>query len=62
MSLPAIKEVPGLWVSLSQQESRLESPAWHKNVLSETAARFKVGDEPPIDWDAAKRELRKLAE
>ncbi len=51
-----------LWVSLSQQESRLESPAWHKNVLRETEARFQVGDESPIDWDAAKRELRKRAE
>jgi hypothetical protein len=57
-----LRTMEELWVSLSQQESRLESPAWHKNVLSETAARFKVGDEPPIDWDAAKRELRKRAE
>jgi len=45
-----------------QGEARFESPAWHSDALRETAARHYAGKEPPIDWDAAKRELRKRAE
>jgi hypothetical protein len=58
-NLPAIGE---LWESLSQGEARLESPPWHKEALGETAMRHDAGKEQPIDWDAAKRELRKRAE
>ena len=51
-----------LWVSLSQEEGRLESPPWHEEALRETAARHDAGEEQPIVWDAAKRELRNRAE
>jgi len=51
-----------LWESLSREESRLESPPWHREALRETAARQEAGQEQPIDWAAAKRELRKRAE
>jgi hypothetical protein len=51
-----------LWQSLSREVARLESPPWHKEALRETAARQVAGKELPIDWDAAKRELRKRAE
>jgi hypothetical protein len=50
-----------LWESLNQEEARLKSPPWHKEALRETAARHDVGNEQPIDWDTAKRELRKRA-
>jgi hypothetical protein len=51
-----------LWESLSQEETRFESPPWHKRALVETATRHDAGKEQPIDWDAAMRELRKRAE
>ena len=51
-----------LWESLSREEARLESPPWHKEALRETAARREAGQEQPIDWAAAKRELRKRSE
>jgi hypothetical protein len=51
-----------LWESLGREEARLESPPWHKKALEETATRYDAGEEQPIDWDAAKRELRKRAE
>ncbi len=51
-----------LWESLSGQKARLESPPWHKKALAETAARHEAGEEHPIDWGAAKRELRNRAE
>ena len=50
-----------LWTSLSREEARLESPPWHEEALRETAARHDGGKEQPVDWEAAKRELRKRA-
>jgi serine/threonine-protein kinase HipA len=44
------------------EEGRLESPPWHEEALRETAARHDAGKEQPVDWEAAKRELRKRAE
>jgi hypothetical protein len=57
-----LRAIEELWESLSQEEARLESPPWHKRALGETATRHDAGEEQPIDWDAAKRELRKRAE
>jgi hypothetical protein len=57
-----LRAMEELWDSLSQDEARLESPSWHKEALRETVARHDAGQEPPIDWDAAKRELRRRAE
>ncbi|MGB6309082.1 MAG: addiction module protein [Steroidobacteraceae bacterium] len=51
-----------LWKSLSREEARLESPRWHEEALRETAARLVAGKEQAVDWEAAKRELRKRAE
>jgi hypothetical protein len=47
-----------LWKDLSRDESNLPSPDWHRDVLKEREARRQAGGEPPIDWEAAKRELR----
>jgi hypothetical protein len=57
-----LRAMEELWVSLSQDESRLQSPPWHEDALRETTARYEAGQEQPVDWDVAKRELRKRAE
>ena len=54
--------VEAQWEWLSQEQVRLESPPWHKEALRETGARYHANKEQPIDWDTAKRELRKRAE
>jgi hypothetical protein len=51
-----------LWESLSRDEDRLESPAWHADALEETRQNYSAGQEQAIDWDAAKQELRKRSE
>jgi len=38
--------------------SKLESPAWHGDVLRDTEQRYEVGQERPADWATAKQELR----
>ena len=57
-----LRAMEELWESLSREEVRLESPPWHEGALRETAARHDAGKEQPVDWEAAKRELRKRAE
>ena len=54
--------VEAQWESLSGVHARLDSPPWHKDAIRETAARHDAGQEQPIDWEAAKRELHKRAE
>lgn len=50
-----------LWADLSRDEAAFDSPAWHEDAVRETAARFEAGEEKPLDWAAAKRQLRKRA-
>jgi len=57
-----LRAMEELWELLTGEESRFESPDWHDKALQETAARRKAGEEQPIDWAAAKQELRKRAE
>lgn len=57
-----LRTMEELWESLSSEESRLQSPAWHEDALQRTGARYKAGEEQPIDWSAAKHELRKRSE
>jgi hypothetical protein len=51
-----------LWADLSQDEQFLESPPWHLQELASTEARVNAGEETPLDWDAAKKELRRRVE
>jgi hypothetical protein len=57
-----LRAMEELWESLSEDESQLDSPPWHADTLRETAERYAAGQEQPIDWSAAKCELRKRAE
>jgi hypothetical protein len=38
----------------------MDSPSWHEAVLRETEQRVASGEEAPLEWEAAKRHLRKL--
>jgi len=54
-----LRIMEAIWVDISQDESLTESPAWHKAALAETARRVISGVEPILDWEQAKRDLRK---
>ena len=51
-----------LWVDLSRSGGEVESPDWHRPALEETESRLAAGHERVLDWDEAKRELRKRVE
>jgi hypothetical protein len=43
----------------TREGDRYESPGWHEQELKETRQRYDAGAEEPMDWAAAKRELRR---
>lgn len=51
-----------LWEELSRVEGELESPAWHAEELAKTEQRLAEGKEQILDWETAKKELRKRFE
>lgn len=53
-----LRAMEELWESLSADATRFESPMWHGDALRETERRYEAGEEQPVDWAAAKQELR----
>jgi hypothetical protein len=51
-----------LWEQLSRPDDAFESPAWHEQALRETEKRLAEGKEQVVDWEAAKKELRRRFE
>jgi hypothetical protein len=43
-----------IWIDLSQDPDRLESPTWHKDVLEETEKRVESGEAVFSDWEKEK--------
>jgi putative addiction module component (TIGR02574 family) len=63
--LPAeekLKIIEVLWSDLASDEGAVESPAWHGEALRKTEADFAAGRIESLDWDDAKKELRKRFE
>ena len=48
-----------LWKELSEEEVIFESPEWHKKALAETESGMEQGKDVVLDWDKAKKRLRK---
>ena len=48
-----------LWSDLTRHDEQFESPEWHGDVLRKRAERVKQGKETFMDWDKAKKQLRK---
>ena len=51
-----------LWEDLSRNEAELESPDWHREELTAAEERVKSGEEQFVDWETAKKQLRKQSE
>lgn len=47
-----------LWDALSATADSIDSPDWHRDMLKQTEARVASGQEEPMDWEKAKRDLR----
>ena len=53
-----LRTMEAIWIDLSNDDSKVSSPAWHEDVLKETEARVASSQENIEDWQTAKRELR----
>lgn len=57
-----LKLMEAIWEDLSRDDEQVESPEWHREVLEETDRRRQSGQEDGVDWQKAKKELRKRFE
>jgi hypothetical protein len=55
-----LRVMEAIWADLSRNETQVESPAWHEDVLKKREAKVKSGAESFIDWETAKKQLREL--
>jgi putative addiction module component (TIGR02574 family) len=63
--LPAdekLKIIEALWGDLAADEQAFASPAWHEEELRKTETDFAAGRVEALDWDEAKKELRRQFE
>ncbi|HEY8995188.1 MAG TPA: addiction module protein [Lacunisphaera sp.] len=51
-----------LWGDIAADEASFESPAWHAEELRKTEADLAAGRIEILDWEDAKKELRKRFE
>jgi hypothetical protein len=57
-----LKIIETLWDDLAADEDSFPSPAWHEEELRKTEAEFTAGHLEILDWQEAKRQLRKRFE
>ena len=57
-----LRVMEALWEDLSHEEGEIESPDWHNKALQETERRLNSSQEKIVDWQDAKKELRKRFE
>ncbi|MDO8539335.1 MAG: addiction module protein, partial [Opitutaceae bacterium] len=56
-----LRAMEELWADLTKNENRYDSPEWHLRELRATEARVIAGKEEFIDWEVAKKSLRRRA-
>ena len=57
-----LRMMEALWEDLSRDDSATRSPDWHQQALRETEESVAAGQESLLDWEHAKKELRKKFE
>lgn len=54
-----LKLIELLWSDLAAHDASFDSPGWHAEELSKTEAALSSGQAETLDWEEAKKELRK---
>ncbi len=57
-----LRIIEALWSDLAGDEESFASPAWHEDALRQTEEEFAAGRIETLDWEDAKKELRKRFE
>jgi putative addiction module component (TIGR02574 family) len=61
-SVEKLRIIEALWGDLAMEEDAFESPAWHEEELKKTEADFAAGRVEALNWEDAKKELRRQCE
>jgi hypothetical protein len=48
-----------LWDDLARSPESVESPSWHKEILEERRVRIAEDKAHFVDWETAKKDIRK---
>lgn len=54
-----LQVMESLWIDLSKDEGRYQSPAWHGTALREAQQLVEEGKSKFVNWDEAKERLRR---
>ena len=54
-----VKIVETLWADIAANEASFRSPDWHEEELRKTERDFAAGNIEVLDWEDAKKELRR---
>jgi putative addiction module component (TIGR02574 family) len=57
-----LKIIEALWSDLASDDEAFVSPAWHEDELRKTEADFTAGRIEVLNWEEAKKDLRKQFE
>ena len=57
-----LRIIEALWSDLAADEASFASPSWHEEALRKTEAEFGAGRVEILDWEDAKKDLRKRFE
>ena len=57
-----LRIIEALWSDLAADETSFASPSWHEEALRKTEAEFAAGRVEILDWEDAKKDLRKRFE
>jgi hypothetical protein len=56
-----LRAMEAIWEDLSRDEDKFESPAWHGEALREAERAVASGKAKFVDWEEAKKRLRRKA-
>jgi hypothetical protein len=56
-----LRAMEALWVDLSRDEDRFDSPVWHEKALGEAEQMVKTRKAHFGDWEEAKKRIRRKA-
>ena len=56
-----LRAMEALWVDLSKDDDRFESPAWHAQALRKAERAMKNGKAKFSVWEEAKKRIRRKA-
>jgi putative addiction module component (TIGR02574 family) len=61
MPLPEkLAMLEALWVEISSEPDKVETPEWHKDILDERLEAAERGEVEAIDWEIAKKQIRQM--